>query len=298
MKKYLLGIAMLSLTFLCKAQQFPANYNYVFNPFAINPAYAGYNIDPEVNFASKSSFQGIEGAPRTIFFSGHGQIYNPKVSLGANFMSDKIGVTSTTGVYGSYAYKLISRNRNVYTNWGFNPHVLSLGLRAGVTYYKEDLTSLNVDGDHNFEENVSFAFPNVGFGIYYSKNHYFVGLSIPELITTTEANNYNLSRNIFLNTSYQLLTGVSSKVNLNALVKYAEGAPIQADFNTQLEFKDKLLLGVGYRTVSRLNFILGFMMLKDLQIGYIYDTPIGNANREINFNSHELTINYRFIKRQ
>lgn len=279
------------------AQQFPASYTYIFDPFSINPAYAGYNIEPEITVANKSSFQGVEGAPRTTFFSAHGQVYDPKVSVGVNFVADKIGVTSTTGIYGSYAYKVISRNRNVYTSWGFHPHVLSLGLRAGVTHYKEDLTSLGVNGDQNFERNVSFAFPNVGFGIYYSRNRYYIALSVPELITTSEARNYSLGRHVFLNTSYQVLTGISSKLNFNSLVKYVDGAPLQLDVNTQIEFKDKMLFGVGYRSVARMNFILGLLLVKEVKMGYVYDLPLGNNTREISFNSHEFMINYRFSKK-
>lgn len=280
------------------AQQFPSSYTYIFDPFSLNPAYTGYNVVPEITVANKSSFQGIEGAPRTTFFSAHGQVYDPKVSVGVGFIADKIGVTSTTGIYGSYAYKVISRNRNVYTSWGFHPHVLSLGLRAGVAHYKEDLTTLGINSDQNFERNVSFAFPNVGFGIYYSRRQYNIGFSVPELITTSEARNYSLGRHMFLNASYQLLTGASSKLNFNSLVKYVDGAPLQADISTQIEFRDKMLFGIGYRSVSRMSFMLGFFLMKGFKLGYVYDQPFGSNTREISFNNHEFMINYRFTGKQ
>jgi type IX secretion system PorP/SprF family membrane protein len=283
---------MLIWSSFVKAQQQPANYNYLIDPFSINPAFAGYEIDPIFNASVKGSFQGMEGAPRTVVFSAHGKALSPKVGLGLNFFSDKIGVTGTNGIYGSYSYSLISKNRNSFTSWGFHPHVLSFGLRAGVSFFNENLRSLNIDDDPNFGSNISILRPSVGIGLYYSKNRLFTGISIPELLTLWESQNLNLDRHIFFNAGYNFLLSQRSKIQLVSLMKYVEGAPMQINVNTILEFKDKIKIGVGYKSISYVDFMLGFHLINNLDLAYFYEVPVTSTVRNLNINIHEISLRY------
>ncbi|WMN10944.1 PorP/SprF family type IX secretion system membrane protein [Marivirga salinae] len=293
MKRFLILLAIGMIASVGMAQQMPANYNYLLDPFSINPAVAGYDIDPVFNFSARGSFQGMEGSPRSMFFSTHGKALSPKVGLGANFYSDKIGVTSTNGVYGSYSYSLISKNKNSFTSWGFHPNVLSFGLRAGVSFFNESLRSLKVDDDPNFEKNISIVRPSVGVGLYFSKNKFFAGLSIPEVLTVWENENLNLNRHLFLNAGYELILNHTSKIQLNSLIKVVKGSPIQADGNAILEFKDKIKVGLGYRSVSYVNFMIGFQFINDLDFNYFYELPLSSSVKQMNFNIHEVSLRYR-----
>ncbi|WP_375577961.1 PorP/SprF family type IX secretion system membrane protein [Marivirga tractuosa] len=293
MRIFVILISMLLMAFSSMAQQQPSNYNYLIDPFSINPAMAGYEFDPIFNLSAKGSFQGMDGAPRSMFFSTHGKALSPKVGLGLNFFSDKIGVTSTNGVYGSYSYSLISKNKNSFTSWGFHPHVLSFGLRAGVSFFNENLRSLDIDDDPNFEKNISIVTPSVGLGIYYSKNKFFAGLSIPEILTIWEDQNLNLSRHLFLNSGYELILNPKSKIQLNSLIKMVKGSPLQIDGNAILELKDKIRLGLGYRSISYVNFMVGFEFINGLDFNYFYEIPLSSNVQKINFNNHEISLRYR-----
>ncbi len=296
-KKLFFVLAASAISILTKAQQDPARSNYIFDPLSINPAYAGYYLDPILNFSAKGFLQSMEGSPQTLSFSAHGKALNPKVGLGINLIHDEIGVTSNTGIYGNYSYKLVSRNHNSYTSWGFHPHVLAFGISAGVSFYNEDLQSLGIDDDPNFAQNASLVLPNFGVGIYYSKNKFFAGLSIPKILNNYwEGKDFTLSRHVYLNSGYQFITGQFTKLELSTLIKYVNGAPLQADGNVVFDFDDKVNIGVGYRTTSQLNFLLGIGLAKNFQLRYCYEVMLDGTSEKINFNNHEIMISYRFAK--
>jgi len=297
MRFYISLIVIFLFSFVGLAQQQPSNYNYLIDPFSMNPAAAGDDIDPVFNLSARGSLQGMEGAPRTMLFSVHGRALSPKVGLGLNVFSDKIGVSDANGVYGSYSYSLISRNRNSFTSWGFHPHVLSFGVKAGVAFFNENLRSLDIDNDPNFRENVSIISPSVGVGVYYSKDKFFAGLSIPEILTVWESHNLNLSKHLFMNAGYEFHLNPTSKIQLNSLMKYVVGSPLQADANVILEFKDKIKFGLGYRSISYINFMAGFQFIDGLDFGYFYEIPLSNNVREMSFNNHEISLRYKLKRR-
>ncbi len=293
-KGFLMFTAAMFCSLWTRAQQDHSSLNYVYDAYHINPAYAGYHMDPVVNFSAMGFLENMEGAPRTLSFSAHGKALNPKVAFGAHVFNDQIGVTSTNGIYGSYSYKLIARNRNSYSSWEYNPHVLAFGISAGVSFYKENLQSLNMGNDPHFQENVSLALPNFGVGIYYSKNKFFAGLSVPEILNNWRDDKVMLSRHFYLNAGYQIVTGRSIKIQFNSLLKYVDGAPLQIDGNATLDFKEKLNFGIGYRSASSLNFLLGLHVARNFQVRYFYLTNVGSHSDQINFNNHEIVLSYRF----
>ncbi|MDP4742152.1 MAG: type IX secretion system membrane protein PorP/SprF, partial [Schleiferiaceae bacterium] len=73
MKKTLLFLLLCSAT-LMQAQQDPHLALYVFNPTMYNPAYAGNAQDPELTLAYRNQWQGITGAPTTLFASGQSMV--------------------------------------------------------------------------------------------------------------------------------------------------------------------------------------------------------------------------------
>ncbi|GAA5038155.1 membrane protein [Marivirga lumbricoides] len=297
MRRILLTLSVLLITIKIQAQQLPASYNYLFDPFSINPAYAGFAVDPVFNFMAKGNLNNVEGAPMSMAFSAHGQALHPNVAFGANAYSDRIGVSNTNGIYGSYSYKLISKNRNAYTSWGYHPHVLSFGIRAGAAFYNERLSSLNIDNDPNFEKNVNFVSPSFGVGVYYSKDRFFAGLSVPEVLTGWERKNLNKDMHLLMNAGYEIFTGHFTKVQVNSLIKYVQGAPVQLDGHLMLEFKEKLMIGAGYRSVSRMNFMIGFPFLNGFKLAYVYEMMLGKHAKNLSFNNHEINIRYRWNRR-
>ena len=124
MKKYLVIAYCLLPIAYCVAQQDPQYSQYMFNQLAINPAYAGSKEALSTAMFLRNQWTGIEGAPKTETFTLHGPLKKRKVGLGLAIISDKIGPKKTTGIMGSYAYRIPIKNGK-----------LAFGLRFGVYNY-------------------------------------------------------------------------------------------------------------------------------------------------------------------
>ena len=100
-------IALVSLFTLSGfAQQDPIFSQYMFNPFVVNPAYAGSRDAVSTVLLYRTQWVGMNGAPTTGSLSMHAPVKATKMAWGVNVMSDQIGPTTTTFVQGTYAYRL------------------------------------------------------------------------------------------------------------------------------------------------------------------------------------------------
>lgn len=290
----MLGIIFL-ICFSVQAQQQPSFLQYTYNTLSINPAYAGYQNNVALNFSGSGQHLDMEGGQRTTSFSIHGPVPDKKVALGAMFINDKIGVTSTNSIVGSYAYNFISRDRNSYTSWGFMPHVLSVGLQAGAVFYNEELTALRAPNDPKFDQDINEVVPTFGAGIYYSRNTVYVGLSIPQLLDQTFGNSIKMRRHVYLNAGKHFKVGERSKFNVNSLAKYVKGAPIQYDVHGAYNWHEKFSLGIGYSSLSTLNFSTGLCIRKAFTMTYFFGLPV-HDNSDVSSGKHEFMIGYTLGK--
>lgn len=271
----------------CVAQQQPINSQYMLNTLTINPAFAGYYDQVDFTFSGQGQLNGIEGSPSTAMFTM--SLPFKKIGIGATFINDKAGPTVSNSIRGSYAFKLISRNRNSYTNSGFFPTNLSLALEAGLTMRKEDLLQLGAVNDPNFSQNLNTVIPIFGVGIYYSKRNFYIGASSPQLLTGGEE---NINRHYYLNGGIVLKLDKNWLLKPNGLIKYVMGAPLQFDVNGIFSYRSKFDIGLGYRSASSINFLAGFTVSKHIRIVYSYTPPTQN----VLLNTNSLLLNVRLGK--
>ncbi|MBL6449380.1 PorP/SprF family type IX secretion system membrane protein [Fulvivirga sp. 29W222] len=286
----ILSIVIL-MSFSALAQQQPSFLQYTYNTISINPAYAGYHNNLAFNFSGAGQHLDMEGGQRTTSFSVHGPIPDKKIAVGGVFINDKIGVTSTNSVFGTYAYNFISRQRNSYTSWKDNPHVLSVGLQAGATFYNEDLTSLRAPNDPKFDQNVNEVVPTFGAGIYYSRNTVYIGFSVPRLLGNSFGDNITTKRHYYLNAGKQFKVGENSRLNLSSLAKFVNGSPIQYDVHGAYNWYGKFSLGAGYSSLSTLNFSTGIRVGGAFTMTYFFGLPI-HDNSDISSGKHEFMLSY------
>lgn len=254
------------------AQQDPGGTPYLFNPMLSNPAFAGYYESAEFVFSGSMQGASIPGAQKNAMVSLNTPLPNRRVGLGGSVIHEQFGVTSITGLYGAYAYKLISKNRNSYTDWEFYPSVLSLGLLAGVTIYEEDLLELEAEDDPNYATNLKETVPSFGFGIYYSRNKFSIGLSAPQLIKTrTEDDNLNINRHYYLSSGVRFRIAPNWILNPKTLIKYVGGAPLQVDLLATTSYNNKFDFSLGYRSHSSLIVATAMTITKHLKTSIYWD---------------------------
>ncbi len=85
------------------------------------------------------------------------------------------------------------------------------------------------------------------------------------------------------------------KLKPTALLKYVEGAPLQADISLNALYNDRFRLGLAYRWSAALSGLAGFQINEKLMIGYAYDWDTTDLGK-FNSGSHELFLRFELFK--
>jgi type IX secretion system PorP/SprF family membrane protein len=227
----------------------------------------------------------------------HSPIINEHIGVGLSVLNDKIGPTNNTSIVADFAYRMKLTQKSK----------LALGLSAGANIFQANLNTLNLDqpNDAVFQNNVNNkTTPNFGFGMYYSRERFYAGLSAPNLIENSysEVNQAGGStliakeqRHYFFIAGALINLGHNLDFKPTTLVKVTEGAPIQADLTASFIIMKRLLLGGMYRTGDAVGGLIGYDVTEQLHIGYSYDWSLGLETGKYNNGSHEIMLRYDFI---
>ena len=185
MKKNILNIS-LCVVFFClskvNAQQQTRYSQFMWNEFAINPAYTGaLNYNP-IQLSYRKQWQGFNGSPETFTFGGHSMIKS-KMGLGGMIFKDNLGgAISQTGIMLNYAYHLKLNDNSR----------LSFGIGALVNQFAFNNTKINALDvtDPSFQggvqKNTTF---DASFGLLYKyKDKLKIGFSSLQLIQSKLTN--------------------------------------------------------------------------------------------------------------
>jgi type IX secretion system PorP/SprF family membrane protein len=273
------------------AQQYPVFSQYYFNELVINPAYAGSHVQLSMNSTYRNQWVNFPGAPRTLSFTGHTSLVNGRVGVGLLVNNDRIGSYNNQNVYGYYAYRL-----------RLNQGVLSMGLQAGFNFLGADFSKLDLvdPTDPSFTLARDFK-PNFGAGLYYSKQNYFLGFSVPFLLNNSIPNSVEGSLEQISEARYYFLRGgailpinmaKTVKFNPSMLARAQEGQPMSFDLNAGFIFYDAMSVGASWRSGDAFITFVDFKISEKFHFAYSYDWTSSNL-RKFSNGSHEFMINYR-----
>lgn len=160
-------------------QHEPIYTQYSMNQAMFNPAYAAVNNIMNFSFMSRKQWVGLEGAPFTNTLLASSSMFNGKGGAGVNIHSNSYGVSTNLELFAQAAYRL---------KLGLNGQ-LSIGIQGGYLIYKNDFTKIEealldpLFG--SVVENTSVS--NVGLGIFFNTNNFYLGLSVPKYIEYTSS---------------------------------------------------------------------------------------------------------------
>lgn len=295
--RLVLGILLSFISYHSVIGQQTASFpEYNFNPFIINSAYAGLLPTTEVTIAH-TGFSNFEGSPENFNVSFHSPLNDGKVGLGAGFVRDQIGVTTSTQAFAAYSYKIFFDFEDNRPYWQiYQPGVLSFGITAGINQFQDNLLELGITDDPNFQENINATVPTIGVGFLFNHARFFAGASAPNILGDRLANvenELNLSNPVYGYFGYRFYTNIFENLMIkpNVLLKYENGAPFQVDMNLSASFQNRFELGAGYRTTSSINLLAGVYLINNFRLIYNYNiaastNPLGNT--------HALVLSYRF----
>ena len=254
----------------------------------INPAYAGSKENLSFGLLYRKQWIEIEDAPTTFSFSGSAPV-GKNVGLGLSIISDKIGPVEENNVYGDFSYTL---------NLG-GERRLALGLKAGVTFQKIGLRSiiqptLPDPNDGAFQEDTNNSKLNIGNGLFYYTNKYYVALSIPNMLKSAHLDYNGVKygteiQHYFLTGGYVFDLNPNLKFKPFAMIKSAFNAPTSFDISTNFLYLEKFEMGATYRLQDSFGAMVNYAISPSLRIGYAYDHIVSDL-KVTTPSSHEIIL--------
>tara|TARA_R110002051_G_scaffold199848_1_gene266846 strand:+ start:246923 stop:247885 length:963 start_codon:yes stop_codon:yes gene_type:complete len=294
MKKIYVTIAFaLMILGSVNAQQDPQYTQYMYNMNVVNPAYAGSKEALSIGLLYRSQWVNINEAPKTATLSIHSPI-GKNVGLGFSVISDRIGPVEENNVFADFSYTL---------NLG-GEHRLAFGLKAGATIQNIGLFSDIGNGfvpdpsDEAFSENTSNTYLNIGSGVFYYTDKYYVSLSVPNMLKSTYLDVTNNGQQFeygsevlhyFLSAGYVFNLSTNTKFKPSFLMKSAFNAPTSLDVSANFLFFDKFEIGATYRLDDALGAMANIVISNGIRIGYAYDYVTSDLNIRTS-GSHELML--------
>ncbi|WP_158281486.1 PorP/SprF family type IX secretion system membrane protein [Sediminitomix flava] len=285
-KALLTVFVVLAFTFKVNAQQQSLFSQYMNNMLTINPAYVGSQKALSLTAVAREQWIGLDGAPSTQTFSAHLPIERKNIGVGMMLTNDRIGVTKQNGVAFSYAYKIKMLGGE-----------LSMGIKGGFINYSIIYSDIS-ETDPSFQEgNVSEVHPDIGLGLYFNTNKFYLGLSAPQItLSEKETNDIRpesaLIPHYFIQGGYVFDINPDLKLKPSFMTKIVEGAPIEVDINANVYLRDLVGLGVSWRSMDAVVLLGQVQITNRLQFGYAYDITTTDV-RQVSAGSHEIFLNYR-----
>jgi len=289
MKKILASfLGGLLITTALHAQQDPLYNLYQYNQVMINPAYAGLYKDVTLNLIARKQWVGIEGAPLTNFFSVTSSM-GRRMGFGASVVDDRLGINTTQEGQLAFSFKVIESD----------DHVLAFGVQGGLINYRYDYSKLNLEylDDEDLDlTRTSFSQPNVGAGVFYYNDRFYLGVSSPRILnvevvdgmttSTRYQRHFYISGGFMINKSYR---SNFIRFKPSFLWRFVPGGNQALDLSLNALFLETLWAGITVRNFSALGINTQFQISQRFRVGYGFELPT-NSLLSQNYGTHELSL--------
>lgn len=293
MKKIISHLIILLTVTIMWSQQDVQYTQYMYNMSVINPAYTTGQIGVyNLGILYRTQWVGVNGAPKSSNLFAHHALTD-NIEVGLTYLNDNIGdIIKENNLFADFAYKL---NLQEHGN-------LSFGLKTGVSFFNTDFTGLDLESggiatDPNFSENINQTNFNIGAGIYYNTDKFYVGFSVPYILKSnyfiTEDGKYqNIQKPHFYFTSgYVFTINKDFKFKPAFLTKAVSGAPVSLDLTANFLYLNRLEFGIGYRLEDAVIGLINFRITPKMRLGYSYDHTLSSLDA-YSSGSHEFFLLY------
>lgn len=291
------------------AQQLPLLNEYLHYPALLNPAMVGWEDLTAVTATYRHQWTGMPNRPMTfgLNFRHFDDAHN--MAFGGGLTHDQTGPTSFTGLHLQYAYHLKFKSEKP---GNFRRHRLAIGLSLSANQYRLDGTQLrynDADDPLIVDNTVTRILPDAGMGIFYYNDLYYVGLSLPQLISRNvqfESLNSlsNLRREVhaYLNAGVKIQVGNTeakrSQFNEHVVIpsiwmRYAPNSPFNIHLHVRYWWRQQLGFGVAVTTDGTVSFDAAIQIKQRLRVSYALGVPFSALAPQLGTN-HEIALTYLF----
>ena len=283
------------------AQQESTRTLFMYNPWAVNPAAAGYRDLPTLLLHHRSQWLGFNGAPtfQSINFSTPA-FRSRRLGVSLGITNDRAGYfQKQTGTL-AFSYSLI-KTGNFAIRMGLQGSLRRLTTRFDQA---DDILVLQADRSIPPRRSTNYS-ENIGFGTFVTYRESYLGFSVPYYldnviginpyspVTGVEFPHFYLMGGV----AFQAADGITLKPQF--MFKYVKNAPWNIESNLSATVKERVTLGVSYRA-GRTNLVgigesasMTFMLqLSDhMALGGAYDWILSQIG-QFSYGSFEVLMRY------
>lgn len=286
-------LASLLTTTCVLSQQNPQYTQYMYNTMSINPGYTGSLGTLDGVLTYRDQWTGIDGAPVTQNLGVHSPLRNEKIGLGLNIQNDKIGPAKEFYADANFSYTL-----------QVSPTLkLGLGLKGGVKIFNVDFSMGTFENpvdplNKNIENKLNTT---LGAGAYLYSNNWYLGFSVPDLITNKYYDDVEQAVaeeeiQYYLIGGYVFDLSPSLRFKPAFLAKYLEGFPLVVDVSANFLIMDQFSVGASYRYEDSVSGLAGVNFLEGFFVGYSYDYTLTDLSK-YNSGTHEIVLRYTLFQK-
>jgi type IX secretion system PorP/SprF family membrane protein len=256
-----------------------------------NPGAVGKQQKLNIAAAYAMSFAGFENNPRSMYVGADMPLYFLKNyhGVGLSLLNDQIGLFTHQRLAVQYAYK--------HRLFG---GMISAGVQLGLLSEGFDGSKVDVEdsGDPALAtSDVNGSAFDVGFGLYYSRGPWYVGVSAQHitspLVALGETSELQIAPTFYLTGRYNIkLRNPFLTIHPSVLVR-TDGVEWRGDVSGRLVYtNDKKVMygGVSYSPTNSVTVLVGGSF-HGVHIGYSYE--VYTSGISIGNGSHELIIGYQ-----
>jgi type IX secretion system PorP/SprF family membrane protein len=285
---FTIAIAMFGT--IASAQQEVQFTHYMYNTLTVNPAYAGSKGMLNMSALMRQQWIGIDGAPVTQNFIVHSPIVSKNIGVGLSFLNDKAGPIQQTSLAMDYSYSIQVNQTGK----------LNVGIKGMLNFVQANLSTLKLDqlNDPTFAANPTILAPNVGLGLYYHTDKWYLGASTPKVLETSIAGNSKtivskLNRHYYVIGGYVFDVAADWKMKPAFLAKLTSNAPLSLDASFEAYYKNLISLGVMHRFGDSFGFLCGYQITNQFKVGASFDQTVSRL-KNYNNGTFEMFLSYDF----
>lgn len=302
-----IGVILIGIGFFVVAaqgQQQALYTQFMYNKMVYNPGYVGSLEAPAVNILHRSQWIGFEGRPESTSLSYQTNVNENKIGLGGAIYRHSVGIHEDISLMGVYAYRV--RIGNSYLGLGVSPSIKHWAIK----YTDERIRATEgtvIDNAISDTDQSKFV-ANIGFGMYFHSDRFFIGLSAPRLARADldfDKFDNSVGRealHFYFMTGYTIPLGQFVELTPQVMVRYVENAPLDLDVNAMLSMNRKYHLGMTYRSYHGIENVIGesidvmaaMNITKSFMLGFAYDVGVSPL-RTYHSGSLEFAARYIFL---
>ena len=288
------------------AQQESAMTLFMYNPWAVNPAAAGYRDLTSVVLYHRSQWLGFKGGPTFQTVSVNTPAFSSRrFGVAAGFTNRSAGLLAAQTGTLALSYSVLK-----IKDFSFRMG-LQGSFRRFTTHFNDapDIAILQADRSIPPRRSTNY-YPNIGFGALATYDESYLGFSVPFYLPNTLGINAYTPVTAAESPHFYLMGGLSFQVaegivlKPQGMFKYVKYAPWNFEANLTSVFKDKISVGLSYRA-GRTNIVgIGesasmttlLQVNESMAIGGAYDWIFGSIGK-FTYGSFEMLMRYDLKKK-